>query len=70
MAMQRPRSQCFDGLRDDLIIGYFWSLSLELQEPPVEIGNFFFFSLSTGQEVFFHAKLRSEPLEIEQELLL
>jgi hypothetical protein len=67
MAMQRPHLQCFDGLCNDLIIKYFWSLSLELQEPWVEVGKCFFFSLSTGQKVLFRIELRLEPLEIEQE---
>jgi hypothetical protein len=67
--MQRPRPQCFDGLRDDFIIGYFRSLSLGLQESSVEIGKCLFFSLSTGQELFFRVKLYLKPLEIEQEVL-
>jgi hypothetical protein len=69
MAMQRPRPQYFDSLRDDLIIRYFEGLSLELQEPSIEIGKCLFFSLSIGQEVFFRVELCMEPLEIEQELL-
>jgi hypothetical protein len=30
VTVQKYRPQCFDGLRDDLIIRYCWSLSLEL----------------------------------------
>jgi hypothetical protein len=69
MAMQRFYPQGFDGLRNDLIVGYFWSLRLELQEHSVEIGKCFFFSLSAGQEIFFRIELCLEPLEIEQKFL-
>jgi hypothetical protein len=43
-------------------------LGLQLQEPPVEIGERFFFSLGAGQKIFFHIEPRMETLEVEQEL--
>jgi hypothetical protein len=57
-------------LRDDLIIEHFRGLSLELQEPSVEIKKCFFLSLNAGQEIFFRVELPLEPLEVGQELLL
>jgi hypothetical protein len=60
--------QGLDSLSSDLFIWYFWSLGLQLQEPLVEIGEHFFFSLRTGHKIFFHIELRLETLEVEQEL--
>jgi hypothetical protein len=47
VAMQWSGMQCFYGLSDDLIIRYFWSLCLKLQESSVEIWQCFFLVLST-----------------------
>jgi hypothetical protein len=38
-----------------------------LQEPPIKIVERFFFSLSTGQKIFFHIEFHLETLEIKQE---
>jgi hypothetical protein len=69
MVVQRLCPQGFDGLCDDLIVGYIRSLRLELQEPSIEIGKYFFFSFSVGQKVFFCIVLRLESLKIEQKFL-
>jgi hypothetical protein len=68
MVMSGPHMQGFDSLSNDLIVWYFQSLSLQLQEPPVEIREHFFFSLGIGQKIFFCIELRLELLEVEQEL--
>jgi hypothetical protein len=43
-------------------------MGLQLQEPPVEIWEHFFFSLGTGQKIFFHIELCLETLKVEQKL--
>jgi hypothetical protein len=68
MVVQGPRPQGFDGLRDNLIVGHFWCLSFELQEPSIKLRQCFFLYLSTRQKIFFNVELRLEPLEIEQKL--
>jgi hypothetical protein len=52
MTTSGAREQGFDSLSNDLIIQYFWSLGLQLQEPSVEVGWYFFFSLSARQKIF------------------
>jgi hypothetical protein len=64
--MQRSYVQGFDGLDDDLVVGYLRDLSLPLQKLLAKIGECLLLSLSTQQEVFLYAEFCLEPLEIEQ----
>jgi hypothetical protein len=62
MNVQGSNPQSFDGLGNDMVIGYFRSLGFQLQKPSIEIRQGFFLVLSAREEIFLCAELHLEPL--------
>jgi hypothetical protein len=62
--VQRSGPQSFHGLGNELVVRYFQSLSFQLQNPSVQVGQRLLLILCTGQKIFLSTELHLKPLEV------